>query len=263
MKKYILITGATSGIGLAFVKALVNQDVEIHTISRNPYEFNHEKIHHHCADVTSEEDLEKVFQELSTLPGLDYVYHCAGFGISGAVEFTTAVEAKRQMDVNFIGSVLVAKYATPLLRKRKGRLTLISSVAGVIPIPFQSIYSASKAAINSFAMALANELRPFGIKVLCIMPGDIKTNFTTKRTKLHEGDDVYQGRIHRSVSKMEKDELAGLPPERIIPRIIALSRKKNPKVLYGIGWDYRTFLMIYKFAPSRFANWVLHQLYSK
>lgn len=263
MKKYILITGASSGIGYALVEALKEENVEIHGISRHPFDYQNPHIHHYCADVTKEEDIKEVFDKLQHLPGLDYVYHCAGFGISGAVEFTSIEEARRQIDVNFMGTVILSKYAAPLLRKRKGRLILISSVAGVIPIPFQALYSASKAAINSFAQALANELRPFGVHVLAVMPGDLRTNFTAKRTKLHEGDDVYGGRISRSVSKMEKDELAGLPPERVAPKIIALSRKKNPKVLYGLGFDYKSFLMIFKLAPSRFANWVLHQLYSK
>ena len=86
----------------------------------------------------------------------------------------------------------------------------LSSVAAPVPIPFQAYYSASKAAINDYTMALANEVRPYGVEVCCVQPGDIKTGFTAAREKVREGDDVYGGRIARSVGVMEHDEQTGM-----------------------------------------------------
>ena len=103
----------------------------------------------------------------------------------------------------------------PILRKQGyGRIVNLSSVAGSIPIPFQTYYSASKAAINSYTMATANEVRPFGVQVCCVQPGDIRTGFTAARQKNPMGDDVYGGRIARSVAGMEKDEQNGMTPEQ-------------------------------------------------
>ncbi len=88
----------------------------------------------------------------------------------------------------------------------------LSSVAAVAPIPFQTYYSASKAAVNAYTMALANEVRPFGITVCAVQPGDIATGFTSAREKSQAGDQAYNGRIGRSVARMEHDETAGMSP---------------------------------------------------
>ena len=110
---------------------------------------------------------------------IDVLINNAGFGISGAVEFTGTEEAQRQLDVNFFGMVRMNRQVLPVMRKQGyGRIVNLSSVAGAIPIPFQTYYSASKAAINSYTMALANEVKPFGIQVCCVQPGDIRTGFT-------------------------------------------------------------------------------------
>lgn len=99
----------------------------------------------------------------------------AGFGISGAVEFTKTEDAKRLFDTNFFGMVNMNRAVVPVMREAgQGRIVNISSVAGQIPIPFQTYYSAAKAATNSYTMALANELRPYGVTVCAVQPGDIK-----------------------------------------------------------------------------------------
>ncbi len=93
----------------------------------------------------------------------------------------------------------------PVMRaQRSGRIVNLSSVAGAIPIPFQAFYSANKAAINLYTMALANEIKPFGVQVCCVQPGDIRPAFTAARQKIVVGDDIYGGRISRSVAGMEK-----------------------------------------------------------
>lgn len=127
---------------------------------------------------------------------IDILINNAGFGISGAVEFTQTEEAMRLFDVNFFGMVRMTEKVIPYMRENGGgRIVNISSVAAVVPIPFQTYYSASKAAISSYSMALANEVGRFGIRVSAIMPGDISTGFTDARKKITEGDDVYRGSV--------------------------------------------------------------------
>ena len=110
--------------------------------------------------------------------------------------------------------VSATKAALPLMRAQGGgRIVNISSVAAPLAIPFQAWYSVSKAAVNAYTLALFNEVKQFGISVCAVMPGDIRTGFTSAREKSHAGDDVYKGRIARSVAKMEKDEENGMAPE--------------------------------------------------
>ena len=147
-------------------------------------------------------------------------------------------------------------------KQRAGRIVNLSSVAAAVPIPFQTFYSASKAAINAYTMALSNEVRPFGITVCAVMPGDIHTGFTAAREKQIEGDDIYDGRIARSVQKMEKDERTGMDPKNAGRYIAALALRKNPKPLYAIRLDYKFFVLLSRILPVRFLNFLLRKLYA-
>ena len=211
MSKVAIVTGGTSGIGLQTALSLRNDHgYAVYVFSR--HDFYQEGLNHVRCDVSSEEAVTSAAAEVINREGrLDLVVNCAGMGISGALEFTDPDDAKRLFDVNFFGTVNVNKACLAHLRATRGRIINISSVAAVVPIPFQSFYSASKAAINSYSLALANELKPFGVEVCAVMPGDTATGFTAARKKSEEGDDLYQGRISRSVAKMEKDEIGGHP----------------------------------------------------
>lgn len=188
----------------------------------------------------------------------------AGFGISGAVEFTGTEEAQRQLDVNFFGMVRMNRQVLPVMRKQGyGRIVNLSSVAGTIPIPFQTYYSASKAAINSYTMALANEVKPFGIQVCCVQPGDIRTGFTAAREKNQLGDDIYGGRIARSVSGMERDEQTGMAPEQAGAFIARVATRKGMRPVNTIGLQYKFFCFLAKVLPARWLNALVGLIYAK
>ena len=113
-------------------------------------------------------------------------------------------------------------------------------------------------------MALANELRPFGVTVCAVMPGDIRTGFTAAREKIIDGDEIYQGRIGRSVKRMEHDEQTGMDPTKVGRYIAAVaSRQGNHHPLYATRIDYKFFVFLTKVLPARFLNWLIYQLYGK
>ena len=145
--------------------------------------------------------------------------------------------------------------------QKSGRIICISSVAGTIAIPFQSWYSVSKAAVLSYASAIRNEVAPFGISVTAILPGDIKTGFTAARHKQSAGDDIYQGRISRSVAVMEHDEQTGMSPATAGRFIADIACRKTVKPQYSIGFKYRFFLLIYRLLPYRITSYLVGKLY--
>ena len=195
---------------------------------------------------------------------IDVLVNNAGFGISGAVEFTATEDARRLFDVNFFGMVRMNRAVIPHMRAQGGgRIVNLSSVAAPIPIPFQAYYSAGKAAVNAYTMALANELRPFGVTVCAVQPGDIKTGFTAAREKSVAGDDVYQGRISRSVGRMEHDEQTGMDPAVAGRFIAAVAQKRKVKPLYTIGFSYQVFTFLVRILPSRTLNWLVGLLYAR
>ena len=148
-------------------------------------------------------------------------------------------------------------------RQCHGRIVNLSSVAGAISIPFQTYYSASKAAINSYTMALANEVKPFGIQVCCVQPGDIRTGFTAAREKNPEGDDIYGGRIARSVAGMERDEQNGMAPEKAGAFIAHVADKKSVRPVNTIGPQYKFFCVLAKLLPAKTLNWLVGLIYAK
>ncbi len=261
-KKIAVITGGNSGIGKYTAKALKNSGCIVYDLSRR--DINNEDILHIKTDVTDEEQVISSINRIINEQGkIDIVINCAGYGISGAVEFTRLSEAKSQFDVNFFGMVNVNKAVIPHMRSNGGRIVNISSVAAVAHIPFQTYYSASKAAIESYTCALANEVRSFGISVTAIQPGDICTPFTQARQKCFDGDDVYGGRISRSVAGMEKDEQKGMSPEFAGNYIAGIALKKSVKPIYSIGFSYKFLSVLCKVFPCSFRNRVVGMLYAK
>jgi len=261
MDQVALVTGGSSGIGLAAAQALSNAGYRVYALSRHGG--NLPGISHLSSDVT---DISQVSASINKIMAdcgrIDVVVNCAGFGISGAIEFTDASDAKRLFDVDFFGMVNVNNAVIPLMRKAGGgRIINVSSVAAPAAIPFQAYYSCAKAAVNDYTCALANELRPFHIGVCAVMPGDIKTGFTAARKKLHRGDDVYGGRIGRSVAKMEHDEQTGMKPETAGEFICRIAGKKRVKPLYTIGFQYQCITVLLKILPCGFVNRMISKLY--
>lgn len=263
MSKVCVITGGTSGIGKCTAQAMLEKGYTVYELSRRAQGI--EGLHHIVADVTDEQTLAAAINEiLQREDHIDVVINNAGFGISGAVEFTKTEDAQHQLDVNFFGMVRMNRQVLPIMRKQGyGRIVNLSSVAGAIAIPFQTYYSASKAAINSYTMALANEVKPFGIQVCCVQPGDIRTGFTAAREKNQLGDDIYGGRIARSVAGMERDEQTGMPPEKAGAFIAHVATRKGSKPVNTIGLQYQFFCFLAKVLPAKALNYLVGLIYAK
>ena len=263
MNKVVIITGGSSGIGLCTAAALRDRGCKVYELSRRDSEVT--GITHIKCDVTDEAQIAAAVGQVMAENGrIDILINNAGFGISGAVEFTDTAEAQRLFDVNFFGMVRMNHAVLPLMRQQGGgRIVNLSSVAAPVPIPFQTYYSAGKAAVNSYTMALSNEVKPFGITVCAVMPGDIKTGFTAARQKSIVGDDIYGGRITRSVAGMEKDEQTGMDPAEAGAFIASVALKNSRKPLYTIGIAYKGAVFLTKILPARWLNALIGQLYAK
>lgn len=259
--RIVLITGATSGIGLAMAEEFAQRGDKVFCLARREAKLPKEAEFIAC-DVTDESAVQRAVGLVLERAGrIDVLINNAGFGISGAVEFTELADAKRQFDVNFFGMVNVTKAVLPHMRERgKGLILNTSSVAAVTPIPYQTYYSASKAAINCYTMALANEVRGFGIRVSALMPGDVKTGFTAARAKSLAGAEVYPS-LERSVKTMEHDEQNGMPPSALAKRAYFISTRRRPKPLYSCGFAYELFCVLAKLLPNRLVNFILGKLY--
>ena len=147
------------------------------------------------------------------------------------------------------------------LKETKGNLINIGSVAGALPIPFQSCYSATKAGVLNFSLALDGEVRRFGVKVTVIQPGDTKTGFTAARV-VEGGEADYGGRIGRSIRRMEHDEQNGKSPETVAKAAEKTLKRRKPPLKITVGGQYKLFIGLAKLLPVRFVNYILRKLYA-
>jgi NAD(P)-dependent dehydrogenase (short-subunit alcohol dehydrogenase family) len=182
-------------------------------------------------DVDSDTSVRDGIGEVIKREGhIDALVAAAGWGVAGAAEYTTIAEAKAQFETNFWGCVRAVQAVMPHMRaQRNGRIVLISSLGGVIGIPFQAYYSASKFALEGFGEALAYEVAPFGVHVTLVQPGNIATDFTASRVMATggEADSAYAAAMTKAVSVMARDEANGAPPAQVaatVQRVLSASR---------------------------------------
>lgn len=262
-KTVVLITGGSGGLGLETAKSLAQMGCKVYELSRRAAKFDF--MEHISGDVADFQQAQAAVDTVVKREGrLDLLINNAGFGISGAFEFTQEADARRLMDVNLFGMNNMIRAALPQMRMQgQGRIINLSSVAAVLPIPFQAWYSVSKAAVNAMSMALHNELRPYGIGVCAVMPGDLRTGFTAARQKSAAGDEAYGGRIERSVSRMEKDEQNGMEAAVAGRRIAKLALKKTLPPFATLGFAYKCCVLLDRLLPKRLVRFILYCMYAR
>lgn len=235
--KVIIITGASSGFGRATAELLVSQGHMVYGLCRRPME--HPTIRYRQCDVRNREQIASVVAQIVAEQGrVDVLVNNAGMGIGGALELATEEEIDLQMGTNFMGCVNMCQAVLPYMRKvRKGKIINLSSIGGVMGLPYQGFYSASKFAIEGFSEALAAEVRGFGIRVSMVEPGDFATGFTGSRknsqTTLDDPD--YGPIFKRSLAIIEKEENGGLQPEVLARRIAKIVGKEKPSLRYVVA----------------------------
>lgn len=241
----LLITGASSGLGAAMAERMLARGWRVLGTSRNPptptaapatgagpsVEWIPMDV---CDDASVEAGLATVFERT---PRLDGLVCNAGWGIYGSVEETDLARARAQLETNFFGVLRVLRPVLRHMRERDaGRILLVGSLAGRAPIPFQAHYSASKAAIEALASALANEIEPFGVEVSLIEPGDIDTAFNDG---MDWGERPTDSPYADRAARCERTIRASLPkapgPEIVADAVEHALTSPRPRFRYAVG----------------------------
>ena len=159
------------------------------------------------------------------------------------------------METNFWGAVRVVQHALPIMRRQgRGRVVLISSIGGIVGIPFQSFYSASKFAMEGYGESLAYEVAPFGIQVTLVEPGNVRTDFTQSRRDVPGpgGDDPYREATAKAVGTMIEDEANGVPPADVAAAVQRVLEAGRPPRRVSVGkFDERIGIMGKRLLPYR------------
>ena len=268
----VLVTGASSGIGKSIAGLLKDKGYRVYGTSRKPQSDGKGTavdgsgfIRMLQMDVCNEESVKSAISQILEAEGtIDIVVNNAGMGMAGSVEDTSPEEVHRQIDTNFFGAHRVIRQVAPIMRKnRNGLIVNMSSVAAQFPIPFQSMYCASKVAIEAMSEALRTELKPFGVKVSMIEPGDTKTGFTDSRIFAADANNssVYRDNFKKSVGVMIKDETNGPEPIVVARQLYRIIGKKNPPVRVIVGLQYKVFVFLKRLLPARLVSYIISKMY--
>jgi len=236
-ERSVLVTGASAGIGKACADQLYAAGWTVTGASRRgttsggwtPL----------VMDVDDDASVRDGVAGLLAAAGrIDALVAAAGWGLAGAVESSSIEEAKAQLETNFWGCVRVVQQVLPAMRaQRSGRIVLISSIGGVLGVPFQAFYSASKFALEGLGEALAYEVAPFGVQVTLVQPGNVRTDFTASRrmAEASEHDPVYGAALKKAVGLMEHDEANGVPAGDVAAAVRRILRSPRPPRRVSVG----------------------------
>lgn len=260
----ILITGITSGFGKAMAEKLSSEGHKVYGTHRHAKEFI-PGVTYIKAEATSDEEAEAAVRQVVEAEGkIDVFINNAGMGIGGPLEFSSLDDARYQMDVNWMGMVRFLHYVVPVMRRQGyGKILCFSSIGGLMGLPFQGLYSASKFAIEGYCEALRLELRKSGVKVIVIEPGDFSTRFTAQRKSVSD-EEAYKAypSYAESLASIEKDENTGLKPEFLAEKISRIVRKKNPAYSYIISTlEQRLSVTLKKILPASWFASILSSYY--
>lgn len=243
MNKTVLITGCSNGIGLHLARYLANKGYRVYAGVRNLSGrdipgLKYENINPIELDITDEAAIKaSVAHIISKEEKIDYLINNAGFGVSGAIESVPVSEFRRQFETNYFGVVALIQEVLPYMRGcRSGRIINVSSVVGQMAFPFGGAYSSSKFALEGMSAALRYEVAPWGIDVVIVEPGYIKTNFigaiAQTRSVIYDRDEA------EFANKANKIRLnLGTTVDATSGAIYKIMNIKNPKLRYSIGLD--------------------------
>lgn len=262
----ILITGATSGIGLSITNYLHSKGHQIIGFGRRVGDnFNDDGINWLKMDVTSENSVkEAMAKAILHFSKVDVLIQCAGRGAVGPVEAFTSEEIEEVIQLNVYGIQRVNRAVIPLMRKQsKGRILLISSLAAEAGIPYNGVYSASKAMLEILTESLALEVKQFGIEVCTLQPGEFKTDVSSNRKRpIIEHKSPYKKQFDRINTAATINTEQASDPIKVAYKVDRILNKKRLKPKYRVGAPIEIIMPIIKNTlPSRWFQQLLTKYY--
>jgi NAD(P)-dependent dehydrogenase (short-subunit alcohol dehydrogenase family) len=249
MSKVVLITGGSSGIGKAIGEFLHHKGFVVYGTSRNPERVLNSIFPLVTLDVRNSESIQAAVAKIIASSGrLDIVINNAGVGITGPLEEIPSEEIKNNFETNLFGPIEVMKAALPQMRTQKSGLIInITSIAGYMGLPYRSIYSASKGALELITEALRMEVKSFGIHITNVAPGDFATNIASGRyhAPVIKGS-AYEVSYGESLRTMDEHVDGGSNPNEMAEAVYKIIQTKEPRVHYKVGVFMQQFSIVLK-----------------
>lgn len=264
MKK-VLVTGGSSGIGLAICKLLTLKGYDVVGTARNPERHSHLNFTLTKLDVTSESSIQEAFKVISEKwNGLDILINNAGIGFMGPVAYSKAEHIKKAWETNVFGLMKVTQEFLPLLKKStNGKIINIGSIGGKMGLPYRGWYSAAKGSIEILGESLAMELKPLGIEVCTLLPGDVRTEIGVSRLEPQKEELKEYEASYLKMKEVLQDEMStAMPAEKVAVKLEKLLRRKRLPLKYSVGsFLHKLTPIIKNLTPQRFFQWLILRHY--
>lgn len=249
MGKVVLITGGSSGIGKSIGEFLQNKGFTVYGTSRTPERILNSAFPLLALDVRNTDSINATVAKVIALSGrLDVVINNAGVGITGPLEEIPSQEIKNNFETNLFGPIEVMKAVLPQMRNQKSGLIInITSIAGYMGLPYRSVYSASKGALELITEALRMEVKSFGIEITNIAPGDFATNIAAGRYHAPVIDgSAYETAYGATLKEMDNHVDSGSNPNEMAESVFRIIQNPNPKIHYKVGAFMQKFSIVLK-----------------
>jgi len=248
-QKVVFITGASSGIGKAIGTYLHDKGFRVIGSSRTPENYPNPLFPLLAVDVKDPSSIQEAINKIISKYGvIDVLINNAGVGITGPLEELPEHEIKSNFETNFFGPIAVMKAVLPHMRTQKSGLIInITSIAGYMGLPYRSIYSASKGALELISESLNMEVKPFGIAITNVAPGDFATKIASNRfhAPVQKGS-AYEASYGKSLALLNEHVDSGSNPEQMAEAIYAIIKTNNPKIHYKVGSFMQKFSVVLK-----------------
>lgn len=249
MSKVVLITGGSSGIGKSIGEFLHHKGFEVYGSSRNPEQVSNSVFPLVALDVRNTDSIVAAVAKIIATSGrLDIVINNAGVGITGPLEEIPTNEIKNNFETNFFGPIEVMKAVLPQMRAQKSGLIInITSIAGYMGLPYRSVYSASKGALELITEALRMEVKSFGIHITNVAPGDFATNIASGR--FHAPlikDSAYEMPYGNTLKMMDEHVDSGNNPTEMAEAVYQIIQNPSPRIHYKVGAFMQKFSIVLK-----------------
>ncbi len=249
MSKVVLITGGSSGIGKSIGEFLCQKGFTVYGTSRNPERVKDSVFPLLALDVCKVGTIQTAISEIIKKSGrIDVVINNAGVGITGPLEEIPTEEIKNNFETNFFGPIEVMKAVLPQMRSQKSGLIInVTSIAGYMGLPYRSVYSASKGALELITEALRMEVKQFGIQITNVAPGDFATNIASGRyhSPVVKGS-AYEKVYGDMLRTMDEHVDGGSDPLDMAVAVFQIIQASKPKVHYKVGAFMQKFSIVLK-----------------
>ena len=253
-KKVALVTGASSGIGLATAMGLVEAGYRVFGTTRTFRPMKPEPDFEILQlDVTSDESVSKTIDDVMRKAGrIDLVVNNAGRGVGGGAEESSIKQAIGLFDTNVFGMMRMTRQVLPIFRKQQGgRIINISSVLGLIPAPYSALYASTKHAMEGYSESLDHEVRTSGIRVILVEPAFTRTRFAENMSAPDEPLPLYDAARTAQQKAYVEIEATADSPDVVARAVVMAATAINPQIRYTAGKIAAKVSMLRRFVPSR------------